>query len=137
MNRVTYFEIHVDDPKRAARFYSDALGWKITKYEGLGVDYWTINTGEEGEPGINGGMIGRSANDPDPRNAAQFTMSAQLRQMQFRQHCEAHYGGQRNRCPAKDGPPRSVLAGLFQWIPKAMSSVSLNRIRMQSSAIQE
>jgi predicted enzyme related to lactoylglutathione lyase len=38
-----------------AEFYK-ILGWKIQKWEGL-VDYWLISTGENSEPGINGGSI--------------------------------------------------------------------------------
>jgi predicted enzyme related to lactoylglutathione lyase len=56
-SRVVHFELPADDPDRAAKFYADAFGWKVTKWGGP-TDYWLVVTGEEGEPGIDGG-IGR------------------------------------------------------------------------------
>ncbi len=38
MSRVVHFEIHADDPERAAKFYERALGWTISKWDGP-VDY--------------------------------------------------------------------------------------------------
>ena len=59
MPRVTHFEVHADDPERAAKFYRDAFGWKIDKWEGP-VDYWLVTTGTEDEPGIDGGLVVRT-----------------------------------------------------------------------------
>jgi predicted enzyme related to lactoylglutathione lyase len=28
MGRITHFEIHADNPERAAKFYSDVVGWQ-------------------------------------------------------------------------------------------------------------
>jgi predicted enzyme related to lactoylglutathione lyase len=39
-------------------FYSGVLGWNFQKWEGPG-EYWLIQTGPEGEPGINGGLLRR------------------------------------------------------------------------------
>ncbi|MCK4804998.1 MAG: VOC family protein [Spirochaetes bacterium] len=58
MLRVTHFEISVDDPERAIKFYADAFGWKIKKWEGP-MDYWLITTGPEDQPGIDGGLMKR------------------------------------------------------------------------------
>ena len=58
MLRVTHFEISVDDPERAIKFYTDAFGWKIKKWEGP-MDYWLITTGPEDQPGIDGGLMKR------------------------------------------------------------------------------
>ncbi len=58
MSRVIHFEIHVDDPNRASKFYTDVFGWQFNKWEGP-MDYWLISTGEAAEPGINGGMMKR------------------------------------------------------------------------------
>jgi predicted enzyme related to lactoylglutathione lyase len=58
MPRVVHFEIHADQPERAATFYNDVFGWQISKWEGS-EDYWLIKTGEEDEPGINGGLMKR------------------------------------------------------------------------------
>jgi len=58
MNRVIHFDLYVDDPERASRFYSDVFGWKIEKWNGP-MDYWLIMTGEKDQPGIDGGMSRR------------------------------------------------------------------------------
>jgi len=56
MPRVVHFEIPAADPERAAAFYKKAFGWKFEKWQGP-MDYWMVNTGAEGTPGINGGMM--------------------------------------------------------------------------------
>src|SRR4051812_6951535 len=62
-NRVIHFEIQADDVSRAKNFYEKTFGWKIdqmmTKEQG-GMDYWGLKTGEDGTPGINGGLYARS-----------------------------------------------------------------------------
>lgn len=58
MPRVVHFEIASDQPERAAKFYGDVFGWKINKWEGP-QDYWLVTTGENGEQGINGGLMQR------------------------------------------------------------------------------
>ncbi len=58
MPRVIHFEIHAENPERAVQFYSSLFQWQFTKWEGP-MDYWLIKTGEEGSPGINGGLIKR------------------------------------------------------------------------------
>jgi predicted enzyme related to lactoylglutathione lyase len=63
MPRVVHFEINAVEPDRAARFYADAFGWRARKWEGP-MDYWMIITGEEGEPGINGGMMKKCEQSP-------------------------------------------------------------------------
>ena len=55
MARVVHFEIEAEDPERAIAFYENVFGWKFQKWEGP-FDYWLIETGPEGEPGINGGL---------------------------------------------------------------------------------
>ncbi|HCG99860.1 MAG TPA: glyoxalase [Actinobacteria bacterium] len=59
MPRIVHFELPVDDPERAIRFYESVFGWKIDQWEGP-QDYWLITTGEETEPGINGALARRS-----------------------------------------------------------------------------
>ncbi len=56
MPRPVHFELPAADPERAARFYTDVFGWTIEKWEGP-VEYWLVTTGEEDEPGINGGIM--------------------------------------------------------------------------------
>jgi predicted enzyme related to lactoylglutathione lyase len=58
MPRVVHFEIPVDDPDRAVKFYESVFGWKIKKWEGP-IDYWLVTTGESSEPGIDGGIMQR------------------------------------------------------------------------------
>ncbi len=58
MSRVIHFEIHVDDTERANKFYSGVFGWQFQKWDGP-ADYWLISTGNEEQPGINGGMMKR------------------------------------------------------------------------------
>ena len=58
MSRVVHFEIHADDPQRAANFYRHVFDWQINKWEGP-EDYWLITTGVDSEPGINGAILKR------------------------------------------------------------------------------
>ena len=58
MPRVVHFEIHADNPERAAKFYTDSFGWKIQKWNGP-VEYWMVMTGDPGKPGIDGGLMRR------------------------------------------------------------------------------
>jgi hypothetical protein len=61
MARVVHFELSADDPERAVKFYTEALGWKIHKWDGP-QDYWLASTGEG--PGIDGAIMRRSPNMP-------------------------------------------------------------------------
>jgi len=56
MSRVIHFEIPAADPERAAAFYKKAFGWQIEKWPGP-MEYWMVNTGQNGAPGINGGLM--------------------------------------------------------------------------------
>jgi predicted enzyme related to lactoylglutathione lyase len=58
MGRVVHFEIHAEDPERAAAFYKGLFGWSIAKWDGP-VDYWLVGTGPDDEPGINGAIVRR------------------------------------------------------------------------------
>jgi hypothetical protein len=58
MPRPIHFEIPAENPQRAIDFYSKALGWKFTKWDGP-MEYWVITTGQPGEPGIDGGLMPR------------------------------------------------------------------------------
>jgi len=59
MPRVIHFEIGIDDPERAIKFYQEVFGWKIVKWEGP-TDYWLITTGDDDQPGINGALMRRT-----------------------------------------------------------------------------
>jgi predicted enzyme related to lactoylglutathione lyase len=58
MPRITHFDIPSDNPERTQKFYSEVFGWQFEKWDGP-MEYWMIKTGEEGQPGINGGMARR------------------------------------------------------------------------------
>jgi predicted enzyme related to lactoylglutathione lyase len=62
MGRVVHFEIHASDPERLVPFYTQLFGWRITKVEGM--DYWLLSTGQEGTPGIDGGLVRRPGGGP-------------------------------------------------------------------------
>ena len=59
MPKIIHFEIPVDDPERAVKFYQDAFDWKVQKWDNPQVDYWLVTAGDEKEPGINGAFSPR------------------------------------------------------------------------------
>jgi predicted enzyme related to lactoylglutathione lyase len=61
MPRPIHFDISADDPERAVAFYGNVFGWKFDKWDGP-MEYWMVQTGENGEPGIDGGLSRRSEN---------------------------------------------------------------------------
>jgi uncharacterized protein len=54
---IIWFEIPVDKPERAQKFYSSLFGWKINAMPGM-ADYWHIETGGP-DASPDGGMITR------------------------------------------------------------------------------
>jgi predicted enzyme related to lactoylglutathione lyase len=62
MPRVVHFEIGVDDPKRAVKFYTDVFGWKVDQWQTPQgpMDYWLVTTGQAPEAGIDGALMPRS-----------------------------------------------------------------------------
>jgi predicted enzyme related to lactoylglutathione lyase len=65
-SRVIHFEIQADDIDRAKKFYENVFQWEVhqmmTEEQG-GMDYWGLKTGEDGTPGINGGLYKRPADN--------------------------------------------------------------------------
>jgi predicted enzyme related to lactoylglutathione lyase len=55
MPRVIHFEIVTDIPERLMKFYKEVFGWEFKKWDGP-QDYWFVKTGEDSQPGINGGL---------------------------------------------------------------------------------
>lgn len=77
MPRPVHFEIHASEPEKSIKFYSSVFGWEFSQWDNSDTDYWLIKTGEEGEPGINGGLIKRKGPRPEPKmplNAFPFTV---------------------------------------------------------------
>lgn len=73
MDKVAHFEIPVDDVNRAKEFYGAIFGWDLQDYEMGGGTYTILQTVAVDErqmpkePGaINGGMMRRSAETPNP-----------------------------------------------------------------------
>ena len=57
-DRPTHFEIPVDDPDRAEKFYEAVFGWTFDRYPGAPTYYGMASTGET-NPGINGALFQR------------------------------------------------------------------------------
>jgi hypothetical protein len=55
MSKIVHFEISVDDAARAARFYEQAFGWQIERWQGP-IDYWLVSTGAPDDPGVGGAL---------------------------------------------------------------------------------
>lgn len=55
MPRPIHFDLSADNPERAMSFYKEVFGWKFEKWNGP-MEYWMVTTGDEKEPGINGGL---------------------------------------------------------------------------------
>lgn len=55
MPRIIHFDIPADDPARAQKFYQEIFGWKFDKWNGP-MEYWMAKTGDDKQPGINGGL---------------------------------------------------------------------------------
>ncbi len=54
-NKVVHFEIPCDDPEKTMSFFEKVFGWKFQKFGNE--NYWSVVTGDEHEPGINGGLM--------------------------------------------------------------------------------
>ena len=67
MPRVVHFEIDAENPEQAIKFYRKVFDWKIEKWKGP-IEYWLIMTGNEKEPGIDGGLGRRTENEPSTVN---------------------------------------------------------------------
>ena len=58
MPRIVHFDIPADDPARAQKFYQEVFGWTFEKWNGP-MEYWMAKTGDDKQPGINGGLAKR------------------------------------------------------------------------------
>lgn len=61
MSKALRFSLYVDDPDRAIKFYSEALGWKMTKSP-MGDLHWWITAGPDEEEGLDGDLEQRVDN---------------------------------------------------------------------------
>ncbi|MFF2482364.1 VOC family protein [Paenibacillus sp. NPDC058071] len=70
MGRLIHFEIHVDDMERAKTFYGEAFGWTFQDWSDYaGVPYFGAVTGDDNEMGINGALVKRRGEPPQPGQA--------------------------------------------------------------------
>ncbi len=69
MPRVIHFEIAIDKPDRAVKFYTEVFGWKVDKWGP--VDYWLVQTGEG--PGIDGALKPRESPGEGTTNTIEVT----------------------------------------------------------------
>lgn len=68
MPRIVHFDIPADDIARAQKFYREVFGWKFDKWDGP-FDYWMAQTGDDKQPGINGGLSKRMPGSSGMMNA--------------------------------------------------------------------
>ena len=59
MARPNHFEIPVDEPDRAEKFYGDVFGWTFQRFEGAPSYYGMTTTGPDDKTGINGALFQR------------------------------------------------------------------------------
>lgn len=68
VNRIVHFDIEVSEPEKVIDFYQNVFDWKIQKLENWNSDYWTISTGDEEDPGIDGGLSASQDGKPNTVN---------------------------------------------------------------------
>lgn len=74
MNAIVYFEIQVEDTKRAVEFYTTVFGWKFQKDPNIPIEYWRIET-----EGANGGLLKRPMSCPTgPAGTNAYVCSMQV-----------------------------------------------------------
>jgi hypothetical protein len=66
MNRVVHFEINAEDVERASKFYRAVFGWKIQPWGPPEYGYMHVETGDDSEPGIDGGIWKGVGTKPPP-----------------------------------------------------------------------
>lgn len=80
MGRPIHFEIHAGDVERAKAFYGDIFGWTFEDFSAFaGMPYFGVTTGDDAEPGINGGLMQRQGPAPEVGssvNGAVLTMGS-------------------------------------------------------------
>ena len=62
-NRIVHFEIPATDSEKISKFYSDLFGWKFSKQDMPGMDYWMIETTGMGPEHLAGGMYKKQGNE--------------------------------------------------------------------------
>jgi predicted enzyme related to lactoylglutathione lyase len=73
VNRIVHFYIEVPEPEKVLDFYQSVFEWKIQRLDNWDSDYWTISTGDEEEPGIDGGLSASQNGKPNTVNTIEVT----------------------------------------------------------------
>jgi predicted enzyme related to lactoylglutathione lyase len=58
MPRISYLDFTAEEPERAIKFYEKVFAWEFKKWDGP-MEYWQLKTGNQSEPGIDGGLAKR------------------------------------------------------------------------------
>lgn len=58
MPRISYLDFTAEAPERAIKFYEKVFAWEFQKWDGP-MEYWQLKTGNQSEPGIDGGLAKR------------------------------------------------------------------------------
>ena len=66
-DKIVHFDIPVDDVEKARKFYTQVFGWKFSKADMLGMEYWLINTGSKE---VGGGLYKKVKPNQVPANYA-------------------------------------------------------------------
>ncbi len=70
-NRVVHFEIPCNDPEKTMDFFKEVFGWKFQQF---GTEqYWSVITGDDKDPGINGGLMKKKDPMQPVANSIQVT----------------------------------------------------------------
>jgi predicted enzyme related to lactoylglutathione lyase len=56
-NRVVHFEIPCNNPGKTMDFFKEVFGWRFEQFGKE--EYWSVMTGDESSPGIDGGIMKR------------------------------------------------------------------------------
>lgn len=80
MSKVVHFEIPADDAPRAAKFYGNVFGWKVTKWGEQ--DYWLIDTGTKDKGGIDGGIAPRAGLFKNKGGVSSFVVTIEVKDIE-------------------------------------------------------
>ena len=61
-HKIIHFEIPAKNPKKSMDFYTKALGWEFTQWEGP-IPYWFTKGGPKSRPGIEGAIAKKESDD--------------------------------------------------------------------------
>src|SRR5207249_3726003 len=125
MQRVIHFEIYTHDPEAVCPFYQDVFGWTFKKFEGGPVEYWLVTTGDDKDPGINGGLA-RPREGQSPGTINTIAVPSLDQSIKRLKGAAARFVCRKWRSPMSAGSPTPKIR-------PATSLESLSHIRKQNS----